>query len=105
MVETSVSGNVLVNNFKQIKVVKNEFKSRYCQAPCGLIDVFSYNNKIGCYSTINVNQNEILNLKNFNKLQRREIKKNNLFYLLNPVGCVETINIKKIKKLIESEVF
>ena len=105
LVETSVSGNVLVKDFKQIKVVKNKFKSKYCEAPCGLIDVFSYNNKIGCYSTIQVNQKKILNLKNFHELQRREVKKNNLFYLLNPVGCIEIIDINKIKKLIEREVF
>jgi len=105
LVETSVSGNVLLKNYKQIKVVKNEFISTYCKAPCGLVDIFSFNKKIGCYSSLQVKQKKILDLENFNQLQRREIKKNNLFYLLNPVGCVESININNIKKIIEREVF
>ena len=105
LVETSVSGNVLLKNYKQIKVVKNEFISTYCKAPCGLVDIFSFNKKIGCYSSLKVKQKKILNLENFNELQRREIKQNNIFYLLNPVGCVESININNIKKIIEREVF
>ena len=105
LVETSVSGNVLLKNYKQIKVVKNEFIATYCKAPCGLVDIFSFNKKIGCYSSLQVKQKKILDLENFNQLQRREIKKNNLFYLLNPVGCVESININNIKKIIEREVF
>jgi len=105
LLETSVSGKVLLNNYKKIKLVKNTFSSNFCNAACGLVDIFSFNNKVGCYSSISINQKEILSLKNFNSLQRREVNKNNLFYLLNPVGCVKTINIKNIKNLIKSEVF
>jgi len=105
LVETSVSEKVLLNNYNKIKVVKNQFSSKYCNATCGLIDIFSYKNKVGCYSSAKINQNDILDLESYHSLQRRDVKKNNLFYLLNPVGCVEAININNIKKLIEEDIF
>ena len=47
-----------------------------------------------------ISENLGLDLESYHTLQRRDVKKNNLFYLLNPVGCIEAINIKNIKKLI-----
>ena len=45
----------------------------------------------------------ILNLSNFNILKRGQLKKNILFYLLNPVGCIKTLSIKRIIKQIEED--
>ena len=102
-IETSVSNNVLLKNFNTIKPIMNDYKSSFCKAPCGLIDTFKYKDRVGCYDTLGVNQKEILNLSNFNILKRGQAKKNILFYLLNPVGCIKKINIRRIIEQIEED--
>ena len=86
-----------------IKSIKNNYKSSFCKAPCGLTDTFNYKNRVGCYDTLKITQNEILNSSNFNVLQRGQAKKNILFYLLNPVGCIKALSIKRIIKQIEQD--
>ena len=93
----------LLKNFNTIKPCVNNYKSSFCKAPCGLIDTFNYKNRVGCYDTLEITQNEILNLTNFNILKRGREKKNILFYLLNPVGCIKTLNIRRIIKKIEED--
>ena len=44
-----------------------------------------------------------LNFSNFNILQRGRAKKNILFYLLNQVGCIKTLSIRRIIKQIEED--
>jgi len=102
-IETSVSNNILLKNFNMIKPIINDYKSAFCKAPCGLIDTFNYKNMVGCYDTLKITQKEILNLSNFNLLQRGQAKKNILFYLLNPVGCIKTLSIKNIIKQIDED--
>ena len=86
-----------------IKPIINDYKSSFCKAPCGLIDTFIYKNRVGCYDTLEIIQKEILNLSNFNVLKRGQAKKNILFYLLNPVGCIKKLNIRRIIKQIEED--
>ena len=102
-IETSVSNNILLNNFNMIKSILNDYKSPFCKAPCGIIDTFNYKNRVGCYDTLEITQNQILNLYNFNILQRGQAKKNILFYLLNPVGCIKKLSIRRIIKQIEED--
>ena len=102
-IETSVSNNILLKNSNMIKSIMNDYKSSFCKAPCGLIDTFNYKNRVGCYDTLEIKQKEILNLSNFNVLQRGQAKKNILFYLLNPVGCIKKLSIRKIIKQIEED--
>ena len=102
-IETSVSNNILLENANMIKTIINDYKSSFCKAPCGLIDTFNHKNKVGCYDTLEIKQKEILNLSNLNVLQRGQAKKNILFYLLNPVGCIKKLNIRRIIKQIEED--
>jgi len=102
-IETSVSNNILLENANMVKTIMNDYKSSFCKAPCGLIDTFNYKNKVGCYDTLEIKQKEILNLSNLNVLQRGQAKKNILFYLLNPVGCIKKLNIRRIIKQIEED--
>jgi len=102
-IETSVSNKVLLNGYNNIKTVNNYYKSSYCDGPCGLVDIFSYQKKVGCYQTLNLNKKKILSLKAFHLFNRIDLKKNNLFYLLYPVGCIKNIDIKNIIYLIEKE--
>ena len=76
-----------------IKSINNTFTSSYCCAPCGLTNIFNYNNKIGCYESIKIKKDNIINLNNFNSLQRGKIKKYYKHYLLNPVGCLKSLDI------------
>jgi len=102
-IETSVSNNILLENANMLKTIMNDYKSSFCKAPCGLIDTFNHKNKVGCYDTLEIKQKEILNLSNLNVLQRGQAKKNILFYLLNPVGCIKKLNIRRIIKQIEED--
>ena len=76
-VETSVSSKILLSNSKNIISVKNKYQSNYCNGPCGLVDIFSYDKKIGCYETHKINFKDISSLKNQKNLQRWNKKENN----------------------------
>ena len=99
LVETSVSSKILLSNSKNIKSVKNKYKSYYCKGPCGLVDLFAYNSKIGCYETHKLNFKDIRSFKNQKNLQRWNKKENNSHLILNPVGCIKQIDVKNIIEL------
>ena len=66
-------------------------------------DIIKYKNRVGCYDTLEIKQKEILNISNLNVLQRGQAKKNILFYILNPVGCIKKLSIRRIIKQIEED--
>lgn len=92
LIPTSVGGNVLLNEFNTIKTFNNIYKSSYCKSPCGLTDIFNYNNNIGCYQSLSVAK-ERLSRNNFNLLNRRNIDNKYLHYVINPVGCIKNIDL------------
>jgi ADP-heptose:LPS heptosyltransferase len=104
LIETSVSSKILLSNSKRIKSVKNEYNSSYCNGPCGLVDLFSYHNKIGCYETHKLNFRDISSIKNQKNLQRWSKKENNSHLIQNRVGCIKQINIKNIIELIKNTI-
>ena len=81
--------------------VINNYKSNYCNGPCGLVDIFAYEAKVGCYETHKLNFEKIKTLKNFNNLQRWNKKENNSHLISNPVGCIKQIGVKNIIELIK----
>ena len=95
-IETSISHKVLLNNSRNISTVKNKYTSRYCSGPCGLVDLFSFKNKVGCYENNQTSFQDIKLLKSHKELQRWNKKENYLNYMLNPVGCVNKINIESV---------
>ncbi|MDB4860169.1 hypothetical protein OAI01_01260 [Alphaproteobacteria bacterium] len=99
LVETSVSNKILLSNSENIITVKNKYKSNYCNGPCGLVDMFAYNNKIGCYETHKLTFNNITSFKNQKNLQRWNKKENNSHLISNPVGCIKQIDIRNIIEL------
>ncbi|PPR46020.1 MAG: hypothetical protein CFH18_00404 [Alphaproteobacteria bacterium MarineAlpha5_Bin8] len=102
LLTTTVNGKKLLNGFNSIEEFLNNYQSNYCSAPCGLTNIFNYNNSIGCYDSLKIKKNEILNLKSFNKLQRGSLKKNYINFIDNPVGCHDNIDVKSLyKHLIE----
>ena len=103
LIETSVSSKILLDNYKKIIPVKNHYFSNYCNGPCGLVDVFQFENHIGCYETNKISFNHIKVLKSFKNLQRWNKKQNNSHFISNPVSCVKKINIKNIIELIKAK--
>ncbi|SVD00064.1 uncharacterized protein METZ01_LOCUS352918, partial [marine metagenome] len=86
LIITSVGGNILLDNFSTIKEIKNNYKSNYCTSPCGLTNVFNYENKVGCYQYLSIKKNNLL-IKNLNLLQRGSIKNSYINLMKYPVGC------------------
>ena len=100
LVETSVSSKILLSNSKNIMSLNNKYKSNYCNGPCGLVDIFAYECKAGCYETHRLNFRDIVSFKNKKKLQRGNKKENNSHLISNPVGCIKQIDVKNIIELI-----
>jgi hypothetical protein len=104
LIETSVSSKILLSNSKNIMSVKNKYNSNYCNGPCGLVDVFAYESKVGCYETHKINFKDITSFKNQKKLQRWNKKENNSHLISNPVGCIKQIDVKNIIELIRYKI-
>ena len=104
LVETSVSSKILLSNYKNIISVKNRYKSNYCNGPCGLVDLFAYETKVGCYETHKLNLKNIISFKNKKNLQRWNKKENNSHLISNPVGCIKQIDVKNIIELIRYKI-
>ena len=101
LVETSVSDSILLDDSNNIYSFKNRYVSNYCSGPCGLVDIFSYNNKVGCYESNKVSFNEIKNLENLKKLNRFNKIEKNAYFITNPVGCIKKIDVNNLFKLIK----
>ncbi len=102
LIETSVSHKILLNNNKNIDVIKNSFSSDFCSAPCGLINIFNLNDSLGCYETNHITKKELGDIKNFKSLQRGNLKESYIKFMEHPVGCVKDIDLKKILNTIEN---
>ena len=102
LIITSVDEKILLNKFSNIMPIKNNFTSNYCSAPCGLTNIFNYKGKSGCYFSLNLNKQEILNINNLNALQRGTNKSTYVDFISNPVGCIDKINIKNLLKSINT---
>ena len=91
LIITTVSDKILLNNFKTIHPIKNFFTSAYCAAPCGLTNLFNYNNLIGCYESLKIKKENILNIDNLNSMQRGQIKNTYTDFINKPVSCIKNI--------------
>ena len=100
LITTTVSGSKLLNGFKSISEINNNYKSLFCHAPCGLTNVFNYNNLVGCYQSLKISKDKMINLKNINSLQRGNLKKKYIYFIDNPVGCQKNIDFKNVFKFI-----
>ncbi|MDB2349344.1 hypothetical protein N9W05_03105 [Alphaproteobacteria bacterium] len=104
LVETSVSSKILLSNSKKLLSAENKYKSNYCNGPCGLVDVFAYEGKVGCYETHKLNFKDIVSFKNKKNLQRWNKKEINPHLISNPVGCIKQIDVKNIIELIRYKI-
>ena len=102
-IETSVNHKLLINNYDNFQVIKNSFKSKYCQGPCGLTNLFNFKNNTGCYQTLKITKKEFKNKMNINSLQRGNLKKNYTYFMEHPVGCVKNIDLQEILNTISKK--
>ena len=104
LVETSVSSKILLSNSKKLLSAENKYRSNYCNGPCGLVNVFAYESKVGCYETHKLNFKDIVSLKNKKNLQRWNKREINPHLISNPVGCIKQIDVKNIIELIRYKI-
>ena len=95
LVETSVSSKILLKNYKMIKGIENSFSSFYCKAPCGLTDIFNYNNKYGCFDSLKIDSAQIKR-DNYQNIMLRGVKNHYMKNFTKPVGCVSSLNVQNI---------
>lgn len=101
LVTTTVHEKILLNNFDNINVFSNNYKSKFCNSPCGLTNIFNNNGSYGCYDSLSINSSFLLD-KNLNSLQRGDLKNRYLDFIDHPVGCIRNINIDNLINKINS---
>ena len=102
LIESTVSKNILLNNYNLIKCVENQFSSNFCNAPCGLTDIFNLNNNFGCYDSLKI-KSDIFKNNNFKNLTNRGAKNKYLEVFKNPVGCLSSLNVQNIYNVIKKD--
>lgn len=100
-ITSSVGKNVLLNDFSSIKTLENNYKSKYCHSPCGLTNIFNYNNNNGCFDSLKITFNDLLNFNNLKSLQRGGVKESYIDFIKSPVSCLDNINVDKLIKEIK----
>ena len=102
MIVSSVSEKILLDNFSNIRAIQSNYMSNYCKGPCGLVNVFKFNNESGCYDSLRVKKNLIMRLDDFKSLQRGNLKESYLNLYINSVNCYKHFNINEINLFLEN---
>ena len=101
LIENSVSSKILLSDFNSIKPFKNTYQSQFCKAPCGLTNIFNYDNNYGCFDSLQINKLDFDKVNNLNSLQRGSSAKYNEKFIDNPVSCLKNINSLMLINFIE----
>jgi len=101
LIENSVSSKILLSDFNSIKPFKNTYQSQFCKAPCGLTNIFNYDNNYGCFDSLQINKLDFNKIDNLNSLQRGSSTKYNEKFIDNPVSCLKNINSLMLINFIE----
>ena len=102
LIENSVSSKILLNDFNSIKPFKNTYQSNFCEAPCGLTNIFNYNNNYGCFDSLQINKLDFSKIYNLNALQRGSIKEYDEKFIDNPVSCLKNIDSMMLINFLEN---
>ena len=102
LLETSVSSKILLKNYNLIKGIENTYSSFFCNAPCGLTDIFNYENTYGCYDSLKIKSKTCKN-NNFKNLINRGVKNHYLENIKKPVGCTSSLNVQNIYNVIKKD--
>ena len=104
-ISSTVGKETLLKNFYSIQSINNDYQSSFCESPCGLVNVFYYKNKVGCYDSLRIQKENILELKSFKALQRGKLKKNYVNLISKPVNCLKKIDKQEVIKKIKEKLF
>ena len=104
LILSSVSKDILLDGFESIISIIGNYKSQYCNGPCGLTNAFFYNNKSGCFDSLNIKKNTVMEYNNLKELQRGSLKQNYNDLLTTNVNCLKYINKIKVVKLIRDNI-
>ena len=102
LIENSVCSKILLNDFDSIKSFKNTYQSNFCKAPCGLTNIFNYDNNYGCFDSMQINKLDFNKINNLNSLQRGSALEYNEKFIDNPVSCLKNINSFMLINFLES---
>ncbi|MDC0195139.1 hypothetical protein OAJ82_02600, partial [Alphaproteobacteria bacterium] len=102
---TTVSDEILLNNFQTIYPIKNFFTCPYCIAPCGLTNLFNYNNVVGCYESLKIKKQNLLKIDNINSMQRGQMKNTYIDFIDKPVACIKNIEFDFFINQIKQQIF
>ena len=86
-----------------IKGIENTFLLHFCVAPCGLTDIFNYNNKHGCFDSLQIERAKFKR-DNYKNLISRGVKNHYKKNFIEPVGCVSSLNVQNIYNAIMKDV-
>ncbi len=103
LIESSVSNKTLLNNYNKIIPIKNNFFSQYCCSPCGLTNLFNFENNYGCYQTLKISKNNFVKKNLFSKLHMRGVKNNYIQFVEKPVGCLKSLDVQNILNYINRD--
>ncbi len=103
LIESSVSNNILLNNYNKITAINNNFSSPYCNSPCGLTNLFNFENNHGCYQTLKISKNDFIIKKLHNKSNMRGVKNNYIQFVEKPVGCLKSLDVQNILNYINRD--
>jgi len=101
LIVSSVDEKILLDQFDSIKSIKSNYKSEYCNGPCGLINAFEINNISGCYDSLKIQKEKILETKNLQSLQRGQLKNNYTNMYIKSFNCYNEFKNIKINNLIK----
>ena len=85
-----------------LRIISCKFSSYFCNAPCGLTDIFNYNNNYGCYDTLKI-ESKKLKCNNYKNMISRGVKNHYMKSIKKPVGCVSSLNIQSIYNIIKKD--
>lgn len=102
LIENSVSSKILLNDFNSIKSFKNTYQSKFCEAPCGLTNIFNYDNNYGCFDSLQINKLDFNKIDNLNSFQRGSAIDYNKKFIDNPVSCLKNINSLMVINFLEN---
>ncbi len=103
LIESTVSKNILLGKDSKIIALKNNYISENCKSPCGLTDLFNFQNNIGCYNTHKISKSYFIKNKLLSYMHNRNVKNNYTRFIENPVQCLDTLNIQKIITYINND--
>ena len=103
LIETSVSTKILLRKYKMIKGIENTFSSSFCNAPCGLTDIFNHNNNHGCFDSLQIERAKFKR-ENYKNMISRGVKNHYKNFFFKPVGCLSSLNVQNIYNAIMKEV-